>query len=139
MEIKIKKTTKDSLLPIKKNPLDTGFDCFANSITKTTDYIEYGLGFCLEIPQGYCGLIFPRSSISNYDLMLSNSIGVIDSGYRNEVKVRFKLKEEGDKIYNVGDRVCQFILYKYPEINFIEVEDLDLTSDRKGGYGSTGK
>lgn len=137
MKIKIKKEKEDSILPLKKNPLDAGIDCYANSFTETEDYVEYGLGFSLEIPEGYCGLIFPRSSISNYDLFMCNSIGVIDSGYRNEVKARFK--KIGDKIYNIGERVCQLIIYQYPEVKFIEVNELDSTNDRKGGHGSTGK
>ena len=137
LKIKIKKTNINSILPIKKNPLDAGIDCYANSITKTEDYIEYGLGFSLEIPEGYCGFIFPRSSVSNYDLLMCNSVGVVDSNYINEVKARFK--QSGHKVYELGDRVCQLILYKYPEVEFIEVDELDDTNNRGGGHGSTGR
>lgn len=137
LQIKIKKNFQGSLLPTKKNKLDAGIDCFANSFNETEDYVEYGLGFSIEIPSGYCGLVFPRSSISNYDILLSNSVGIIDSGYRGEVKARFI--RTGNKIYEIGDKICQLILYKYPDIELVEVGELDMQNDRKGGYGSTGK
>jgi len=134
--IKIKRLYPSVQIPVKANITDACYDLKAITFNETEDYIEYGLGISLEIPEGYCALIFPRSSISKYNLTLCNSVGVVDSGYRGEVTARFR--RTGNKIYNIGDKVCQIFFYKIPEINFVESEELDITNDRKGGYGSTG-
>lgn len=136
LTVKIKRLYPNVTLPEKGNVSDACFDLKAISITETDDYIEYGLGLSLEIPKGYCGLIFPRSSISKYNLILCNSVGVIDSGYRGELLARFK--RTGEKVYNIGDRVCQMLFYKLPEVTFIESNNLDTLNDRNGGFGSTG-
>lgn len=135
MNINIK--AEKEYLPVKSNSFDAGFDCIAKSFTETDDYIEYGLGFSIEIPIGYTGLVFPRSSLSNYDLILCNSVGVIDSGYRGEVKARFK--RTGNKIYEIGNRICQLIIIPIPDISFNIKEELDETNNRKGGFGSTNR
>lgn len=137
MKMNINIKTEQKYLPKKSNINDSGFDCIAKSFTETEDYIEYGLGFSIEIPINFTGLLFPRSSISKYDLLLCNSVGVIDSGYRNEVKVRFK--RIGNKIYEIGDRVCQLIILPLPNIIFNIKENLNESNDRNGGFGSTGK
>lgn len=155
MNVKIKKLFDDAILPQKNNPNDAGFDCVARSMRTTKiksvglsygiqlsepeDYIEYGFGFSLEIPEGWCGLLFPRSSISKYDLMLCNSVGVIDSGYRGEILARFKKTKEVGNFYEVGDKVCQIVFYKLPEITFELTDTLDDLNDRGGGFGSSGK
>jgi dUTP pyrophosphatase len=136
MKVKIKKTYDDSILPIKANQSDAGFDCFAHSINSTDNYLEYCLGFQIEIPENYFGMLAPRSSITNFDLMVKNSVGIIDSGYRGEVKLR--TKQFGEKIYKTGDRVCQLIILPLPEVEFDVVESLDEQNDRMGGFGSTG-
>ena len=136
MQVKIKKTYSDSILPVKANHNDAGFDCYAQGVTHTDNYIEYNLGFQVEIPIGYFGLLASRSSISNYDLMMKGSIGVIDSGYRGEVK--FRAKSFGENIYKVGDRVCQLIILPLPSVELIESAELDDQNDRLGGFGSTG-
>lgn len=135
--IKLKKTHALAQIPTKMNSSDAGFDCFAVEINETEDYLEYNLGFQIEIPNGYFGLLAARSSITKYDLMVKNSIGIIDSGYRGDVKLR--TKKFGDKVYNVGERVCQLIILPLPEFSLIEVDQLDTESDRLGGFGSTGK
>ena len=137
MNINIKKCYPNVEIPKKAHTEDAAFDLKAYSFSESDKYIEYGLGVSLEIPKGYCGLIFPRSSISNYDLVLCNSVGVIDSGYRGELKVRFK--KTGDNIYEIGDRVCQLLIQKVFDFNFIESDLLDQQNNRNGGFGSTGK
>lgn len=91
MTVKIKKLTKDSVLPTYSKDGDAGMDLTATS--KRYDEhgnIVYGTGLAFEIPKGYVGLLFPRSSNSKKDLLLSNSVGVLDSGYRGEVMFKFK-------------------------------------------------
>jgi dUTP pyrophosphatase len=91
-----------------------------------------------EIPEGYVGLVFPRSSICKQDLILSNCVGVIDSGYRGEVMLKFKTTENFARLYEVGDRIGQIIIMPYPQITLNEVEELSETERGNGGYGSTG-
>lgn len=91
MKLKIKKLDEKAVVPSYAKEGDAGFDLTAVSVINANDYIEYGTGLAVEIPVGYVGLIFPRSSVTSKDLMLKNSVGVIDSGYRGEIKFRFNV------------------------------------------------
>ena len=86
----------------------------------------------------YVGLVFPRSSIRKYDLELTNSVGVIDSGYRGEIQLTFNKVNNKTTIYNVGDRVGQIMIIPYPKINFVESDELTITERGEGGFGSSG-
>ena len=93
----------------------------------------------MEIPQGYVGLIFPRSSVRNQDLLLTNCVGVIDSGYRGELQATFKKTNGLDSTkYNVGDRGAQIIILPYPQVFMVESDELSDTERGTGGFGSTG-
>jgi len=140
MKVKIKKIHPDAIIPEYAKKGDAGLDLVAVSKVETALYIEYDTGLGFEIPTGYVGLIFPRSSISKYHLNLANSVGVIDSGYRASVTVRFKktLDKPWENLYNVDDRVAQLIILPYPEIEFEEVTDLSETERGTGGFGSSG-
>jgi dUTP pyrophosphatase len=89
------------------------------------------------------GLVFPRSSIRKYDLALTNSVGVIDSGYRGEIQATFKktnwLKGNESEKYQIGDRIAQIMIIPHPQIEFDEVDELSDTQRGDGGFGSTGK
>jgi dUTP pyrophosphatase len=100
--------------------------------------IVYGTGLAFEIPKGYVGLIFPRSSLSKYGLMLTNHVGVIDSGYRGEVTAKFKVISGNPEIYKVGDRIAQMIIMPYPKVEFTDTDVLSDSERGTGGYGSTG-
>ena len=91
MEVKIKKLCDSAVIPSYAKPGDAGMDLVATSrIFDKYGNVEYGTGLAMEIPEGYVGFIFPRSSISKQDLSLANAVGVIDSGYRGEIKFKFK-------------------------------------------------
>jgi len=101
--------------------------------------VTYDTGLSMEIPEGYVGLLFPRSSISKTTLSLANSVGVIDSGYRGSIMFKFRyLGGKGNWFYNLGDRVGQIIIIPYPTVEFEEVEELSSTERGQGGFGSTG-
>ena len=118
---------------------DAGMDLTATTIiSHTTDQVTYGTGISLEIPKDYVGLVFPRSSIRKYDLELTNSVGVIDSGYRGEIQLTFNKVNNKTTIYNVGDRVGQIMIIPYPKINFVESDELTITERGEGGFGSSG-
>lgn len=140
VDVKIRKVHPDAVLPKRAHPTDAGMDVTAISMEMTEDYIEYDTGLQFQLPAGYVMLIFPRSSNSKKDLLLCNSVGVLDAGYTGNLKFRFKLTTEGytEKIYNPGDKIGQIVILPYPEINFIETEEFDETDRGSGGFGSTG-
>jgi dUTP pyrophosphatase len=119
---------------------DIGLDLISTSIAYTDDFIEYGTNLSIEIPEGFGGFLFPRSSISNYDLHLCNSIGVIDSNYRGEIRLRFKTLHNYDfkKVYKIGDRVGQLVIMPIPKINLELVKELSNTVRGTMGFGSSG-
>jgi dUTP pyrophosphatase len=138
MEIKIKKLHDLAIIPSYAKDGDAGMDLFITEIKSENRLdITYGFGIAMEIPKGYVGLVFPRSSIRKTDLILSNSVGVIDSGYRGEIQATFR--KTGVDCYNVGDRGAQIIILPYPQIQFKEVNELSDTDRGEGGFGSTGK
>lgn len=89
MEIRFKKLIPEAKTPTKTFEPDAGFDFYCTSIVENSDYTEYCTGIALEIPEGYVGLAFPRSSVTKKDLMLKNSVGVVDATYRGEIVFRF--------------------------------------------------
>jgi dUTP pyrophosphatase len=142
MKLKIKKLTESAIIPSYAKEGDACFDLTATSIDVTNEtYIEYGTGLAMEIPKGYVGLIFPRSSVTNRDLMLKNGTGIIDSGYRGEIRLRFLnvSKHLAADIYKVGERVGQMMIIPIPTVEFEEVDELSETQRGEGGYGSSGQ
>tara|TARA_B100000282_G_C31473570_1_gene372420 strand:+ start:120 stop:545 length:426 start_codon:yes stop_codon:yes gene_type:complete len=141
MNVKFKKLTDNAFAPVKIHESDAGFDLIAISrkINKNPEYIEYGTGLAIEIPDGYVGLIFPRSSISKTSFYLRNSVGVIDAGYRGEIKLRFGIDNDSLIQYSLYNKIGQLLFMKIPEIKMIESESLTDTSRGDGGFGSTGK
>ena len=141
MQVKIKKLHPNAVIPSYAKESDAGMDLVATTIISETPLqITYGLGIALEIPDGYVGLVFPRSSIRNKELVLSNSVGVIDAGYRGELQATFNKIHFGRSIvYSVGERVCQIIIIPHPIMQLVEVDELSDSERSSGGFGSTGK
>ena len=143
MQIKIKKLSPEAVIPTYAKEGDAGIDLVATSIKFDGTQITYGTGLAIEIPEGFVGLVFPRSSIRKTDLSLSNSVGVIDSGYRGEIQATFNQRslssQSGSFLYGVGDRIMQIMIIPHPTIEFEEVNELNNTERGQGGFGSTGK
>ena len=144
MKVRFKKLVDKAVMPSYAKPGDAGLDMttIGSKINTEHNYIEYFTGIALEIPEGYVGLLFPRSSTSKKDLRLANSVGVVDSGYRGEISFRYKFPKDSYfakvKRYNDGDRVGQLVILPYPQIELEEAKELTITSRGTGGYGSTG-
>lgn len=143
--LKVKKLVDKAVVPEYATPGAAGMDLVATSVDyKVSDtydeiqYVEYGTGLALEIPEGYVGLLFPRSSVSNTDLMLANSVGVIDSDYRGEVKLRFREVGVLGSIYKVGDRIGQIVFVPSINLPVTVVGTLSDSARGEGGFGSTG-
>lgn len=140
MKVRIKKLDPNSVIPTYAKEGDAGLDLTA--VSKTVDHsgnIVYGTGLAFEIPQGYVGLVFPRSSNAKKDLWLTNSVGVIDSGYRGEVMFKYRPVSFQERTYMVGERIGQLIIMPYPHIEFEEADELSESERSTGGYGSSGK
>ena len=155
LKVRIKKLHKNARIPKYAKAGDAGLDLTAVSVS----FDEYGnfvyhTGLAFEIPEGFVGMLFPRSSNCKKTLALSNSVGILDSGYRGEVTFRFRPHtqrvtvsgpqfdvevDEDCVIYNVGDRIGQIIIMPYPQIEFVEVDELSETERGEGGYGSSGR
>jgi dUTP pyrophosphatase len=165
-------------LPKKGTDRATGFDVivtsdpeiigekYENGAYKRIDYIQYKTNLKLAVQKdrvfsnfGYTDLdydilAFPRSSVSKYNLVLANCIGLIDADYRGEVLLRFKYIWQPEdykirtdnllegyvnfnKLYNKGDKVCQLKVTKVENVEFVLVDELDSTNRGEGGFGST--
>ena len=137
MKVKIKKLHPRAVIPKYAREDDAGMDLTAADIDYDIHHITYKTGLAMSIPEGYVGLLFPRSSIYKRRQFLANSVGVIDSGYRGEIML--KLTRSNDELeYCEGDRVGQIIIMPYPEIEFEEVKELPTTQRGGAGFGSTG-
>lgn len=139
MMINIKKLHPDAKIPKYAKSGDAGMDLTATTSEIIDQYhIKYGFGIAIEIPYGYVGLVFPRSSIYKQGQLLTNSVGVIDSGYRGEISA-VMLGNKLDITYKVGERAAQLLILPYPQIEFIETIDLSDSERGSNGYGSSGK
>jgi dUTP pyrophosphatase len=144
MKIKFQKLHPDAVTPTYAKQGDAGLDLTVVGFQVTPSYISYKTGLAFEIPEGYVGLLFPRSSNSKKQLLLTNSVGVVDSGYRGEIEFRFKLVgngviPEGDlDVYEIGDKVGQLVILPYPQIELQEENNLSDSERGTGGFGSTG-
>ena len=139
IKIKLKKMNPNAVMPTYAKQGDAAMDLYAAEIIKDGwgNYV-YLTGIALEIPPGYVGLLFPRSSVSKTCLSLANSVGVVDSGYRGEIMLKYRNTGEANSFYKTGDRVGQLIVMPYPQIELIEVEELSTTERGDGGFGSSG-
>jgi len=138
--IKIKKMNPNAVIPKYAKPGDACMDLVAvERWIDDCDNVCLNTGLAMEIPQGFVGLLFPRSSISKTGLRLANCVGVIDSGYRGPIMFKFKQHDDSLFNYKIGDRVGQIMILPYPQIDFLESDELSDTSRGSGGFGSTGE
>lgn len=143
MDVKFKKLHNDAKIPSYAHDTDAGLDLTAVSFTQEFDksnklVLVYHTGLAVEIPEGYVGLIFMRSSVSNKSISLTNAVAVIDSGYRGELLLKYKITTDSlPTIYQPGEKIGQLIIIPYPKINPIEAEELSSSDRNEGGFGST--
>lgn len=141
MKVKFKKLAEGARTPAYSLSGDAAMDLTAISreFDEKYDVWNYGTGLAIEIPEGYVGLIFPRSSIYKKEQILSNSVGILDSGFRGEITFKFRDTKETNWIYEIGERIGQLLILPYPQIELEEVNELSESERGTGGYGSTGK
>ena len=148
MQIKFRKIRLDAKAPQRATDGSAGYDLFAAQV----ESLDFGMlrcrsGIAVEIPRGFVGLLFPRSSIVRTHQRTANAVGVIDSDYRGEITGVFDLFPDwsgnnphyAPTIYRPGERFVQLVIVPIPEVEYIEVEELSATERGAGGYGSTGR
>lgn len=133
-------------LPVKSYQSDACFDLFAAEIIPSpysdllVETIGYDTGVSFDIPPGYCGKLYARSSVLKTGLSLVNSVGIIDAGYKGTIKVYFYKHSNKCVPYEVGDRIAQIMIQPLLDVELEEVPYLIYDSERgEGGFGSTGK
>lgn len=145
MELKFKRLSDNAIMPIRAHKTDAGIDLTCTSITTTLNecgqlMLVYHTDLAVEIPEGYVGLLFPRSSIYKKSIRQTNSVGVIDSGYRGEIRIVMHTTTDVlPAIYKEGERFCQLVLMKLPEYEIVEAAELSESDRGNGGFGSTDK
>jgi len=148
MLVKVKKLHDDAVLPKSAQITDAGADLVAIDDGRVQEdghgnvlFVEYKTGIAIEPPPGYHTEIFPRSSVSKKNLVLANSIGLVDEDYRGEILVRFKVISSNRHFfekYNKGERIAQLVLRKTEKAEYEWADELSDTQRGAGGFGSTG-
>jgi len=143
MELKIKRLNDKAVLPIRAHKGDAGLDLTTTDITLEPNdcgqtVVVYHCGLAVEIPEGYVGLLFPRSSIAKKSMFMTNAVGVIDSSYRGEIMAKMHVTTDAaPAVYKVGEKFAQLVIMPIPEVSITEVAELSETERGEGGYGSS--
>jgi dUTP pyrophosphatase len=129
--------------PVQAHLGDAGYDLFAAeaAVIEPGRRASVGTGIAVAIPDGWAGLVLPRSGLAaRHGITLPNAPGLIDSGYRGEVRVLL-LNADPEAVFEVqvGDRVAQLVLVRFESPPVEEVAELDATPRGAGGFGSTGR
>lgn len=152
IEIKIKKLRENARMPSHSEG-DVGYDLYTSFYELDTrkKILKAYSGLAIEPPEGYHVELFPRSSINKKELLLCNSVGLIDQPYRGELIAcyrwfgtdeffndggAYKMK---DGLYTTDEKFIQIVIRKTILANFVEVSELSETKRGTGGFGSTGK
>ncbi|MDA8102243.1 MAG: dUTP diphosphatase [Nitrospiraceae bacterium] len=142
VEVRFVRLNASAVLPSYARSGDAACDLVAAEAAKIPPLgrATVGTGIAIEIPPGYAGFVLPRSGLaSRYGLTLANAPGLIDSGYRGELRVAlFNADPEQPFSVTPGDRIAQFLVMPVPVITWTEVEALSESGRGEGGFGSTG-
>lgn len=147
MEIKFKRLSENAILPIRAHKGDAGMDLTCTNIEQVANearqvLLLYHTDLAVEIPEGYVGLLFPRSNVWKKSLSQANCVGVIYPEDRGEIMVVMRSTTDTiPAIYKPGERFCQLVIVPVPEFDIIEIpNDEELSNSDRGenGFGSTG-
>lgn len=142
MDIQVKLLHPDARLPYRAHPGDAGSDLFSveEVVIPAGQRREVATGIALAIPPGYGGFVQPRSGLAfKHGIMLTNSPGLIDAGYRGELRVSVYNSGAEPFTVGVGERIAQLVIQRVEEPTFFAADDLDDTSRGQGGFGSSGR
>ena len=144
MKIRIKKLNENAIVPTYGSAYSAGADLYAllngSAEIKPHETIFIHTGISVEIPEGYCGLVFARSSMgAKRGLAPANKVGVIDADYRGEIMVTLHNHSESVATVENGERIAQLAIVPFLKAEFEEADELSDTVRGEGGFGSTGK
>lgn len=143
MQIKFKRLSEKAVVPIRTTVGSAGFDLTSTHVTTEVSecgqlILVYHTDIAVEIPEGYMGLVFPRSSIYKKSMRLCNCVGIIDSDYRGEINEKFIVTTDViPSLYREGERFAQLVIVPFVAAEFVEAEELSETERGENGYGST--
>lgn len=143
MKFPVSKLVEGALVPTRAHEGDAGLDLYACEAAHIGpgERWSVGTGIAIEVPDGHAGLVLPRSGIAReHGITLVNAPGLIDSGYRGEVRVLL-LNTDPAEIFRVeaGDRIAQLVLAPVASADPVEVAELSGSVRGDGGFGSTGR
>ena len=144
MQLQFKKLHETAIIPVRAHATDAGLDLSAHLFESAIDiapgeWASIPTGLAVAIPDGYVGLVCPRSGLAaKYGLTVTNAPGIIDSGYRGELIVI--LQNTGPKIRFIydEDRIAQLVVTPALHVGAVEVDDFSATDRGEDGFGSTG-
>ncbi len=142
MQLRFKKLRDDAIIPTQAHAGDAGSDLYAveGAVLEPGGRAKVPTGVAVAIPDGHAGLVLPRSGLAHkHGITLTNTPGLIDSGYRGELQV-LMLNTDRENAYEVkpGDRIAQLMIVAFAAPEWAEVEEFDETTRGEGGFGSSG-
>jgi len=133
---------REARAPAQAHPGDAGYDLFAaeSAVLRPGERASVGTGIVVAIPDGCAGLVLPRSGLAaRHGITLPNAPGLIDSGYRGELRVLLLNTDPAEPFeVSAGDRIAQLVLVRLEPAPLEELEALEETARGLGGFGSTG-
>ena len=142
IDLPVQSINSDVDIPNYAYPGDAGFDLKSthSEIIEPLSRKIIKCGFCMAIPEGFAGLVIPRSGLAvKHGISVVNAPGLVDSGYRGEITV-ILLNTDKDKSFkvNVGDRIAQMMIVPFSSVNLVKTENLDESIRKNKGFGSSG-
>lgn len=141
LQVKFKKMHKDAKLPVKGSEEAACYDVYATSVEVNRRNATYGIGWAMQIPKGWKGILVPRSNLTKHNWTMVNSPGHIDSDYRGEVMMKLTCITNNliePLPYAIGDRIGQIYFERVNDVDFEIVEEFEASERGAGGFGSTG-
>lgn len=143
MRLAIQRLREDALLPTRAHDDDAGLDLYAAEAATLAPGARaiVATGIAVEIPERHAGLVLPRSGLAiRHGVTVVNAPGLIDAGYRGEVKVvLLNTDRETPFAVAVGDRIAQLVITRIESPDLVEVAELPPTRRADGGFGSSGR
>jgi dUTP pyrophosphatase len=142
VNLRVRRLDERALLPTRAHPGDAGLDLHAleGATLEPGGRAAIPTGIAVEIPPGYAGLVLPRSGLAlRHGIALVNAPGLIDSGYRGEVRVLLLNTDRATPFaIAAGDRIAQLVVVRSELVSAVEAQELSASARGAGGFGSSG-
>ena len=143
MDLRVIKLKENAVIPTRAHPGDAGLDLYSTELAHLGpgERWSVGTGIALEIPEGHAGLVLPRSGLAReHGIALVNAPGLIDAGYRGEVRVLLLNTDPAETVrIEAGARIAQLVVTPVAIAAPVEVSELSDSARGEGGFGSTGR